>query len=831
MRDADSLETAVFIGSGPDQSEHQRLPEHGWLRCGLRELSILAQSLSLPPAVIKKATDQLIEGVREAAGILDDIGKTHPGATAKIAVELKQEDGEQTRKMAATILTNAFVFHGTLSGGPGELAAVRSIEELRSESSILNKSTILGEWRRILAINYWPIFDIARRILEVIPADSSAPLLEKLQKVASQLLARRLMRSHDLTGAVFQRMIADRKFLAAFYTRPASAALLVNLVLTPEQPLAAEDWTDAAKVKALRIADFACGTGTLLSTAYQRVGQLHEIAGGNAELLHPDMMASSLIGCDVLPAAAHLTASMLAGVHPTVQYSNSAIYTVAYGKLSNDAIALGSLNLLPREGRLEYYEITAMAAEATGEREQPSLRVLDSSLDIVLMNPPFTRQTGHHEINSAAVPNPMFAAFSSSEEEQRLMAAATKLLIKDTQATSAHGNAGEASIFLALADRKLKKDGVLGLVMPLSLMSGDAWERSRALLRKKYSDLILVSISGAAGKQLSFSADTGMGECLIIGRKDKQDSKRAVFVVLKERPTTTLQGMVCAGELRQLIKAGELKRLEDGPIGGTPLHFGNDEIGWVLDSPLPSSGGWNVGRIADLSLAQTAYQLADMSRIWLPGMTESESIIVPITLVAKIGKIGPLDRDINGKGSDGSFRGPFDIAPVAPESPCTYPVLWSHDAKRERTMLFPHDSEGRQRAGSSAQIKEEISAKVSAVQNTASHCHFNRDFRFNSQSTSMQFTPRLAIGGRAWPSIKLDTKDQEKALVLWSNTSFGLLLYWWLANKQQMGRGVMVRSVLKHLPVLDVTALNGDQLAKAVRVFDETCMLELLPAH
>jgi len=95
----------------------------------------------------------------------------------------------------------------------------------------------------------------------------------------------------------------------------------------------------------------------------------------------------------------------------------------------------------------------------------------------------------------------------------------------------------------------------------------------------------------------------------------------------------------------------------------------------------------------------------------------------------------------------------------------------------------------------------------------------------------MQFTPKPAIGGRAWPSIELATLAQEKALVLWSNTSFGLLLYWWLANKQQVGRGVIVRSVLRNLPILDVTALGADQLKKAVRVFDETCALELLPAH
>jgi len=58
----------------------------------------------------------------------------------------------------------------------------------------------------------------------------------------------------------------------------------------------------------------------LLSTAYQRVGQLHELAGGDAEAIHQQLMATGLIGCDVLPAAAHLTASMLSGTHPTVKY-------------------------------------------------------------------------------------------------------------------------------------------------------------------------------------------------------------------------------------------------------------------------------------------------------------------------------------------------------------------------------------------------------------------------------------------------------------------------------------------------------------------------------
>jgi hypothetical protein len=114
----------------------------------------------------------------------------------------------------------------------------------------------------------------------------------------------------------------------------------VGLAITPDRTPNGGSWANKADVTGSRVADFACGTGTLLSTAYQRMGQLHEIAKGDAESLHPDIMASALVGCDVLPAAAHLTASMLAGAHPTVNYTRSSVLTVTYGKQPDGGIAL-----------------------------------------------------------------------------------------------------------------------------------------------------------------------------------------------------------------------------------------------------------------------------------------------------------------------------------------------------------------------------------------------------------------------------------------------------------------------------------------------------------
>jgi hypothetical protein len=519
---------------------------------------------------------------------------------------------------------------------------------------------------------------------------------------------------------------------------------------------------------------------------------------------------------------------MLAGAHPTVKYNQSSIMTVAYGKQPDGAIALGSLDLLDPQGTFEVLSITAKAAEGMGEVEKETWQSLPhASFDVVIMNPPFTRAT-NHEGKSATVPNPMFAAFGSDAEEQRLMSKATERLTKNT---SAHGNAGEASIFLVLADRKLRPGGVLALVMPLSLIAGESWEDSRALLADNYSDLVLVSIAGAGSMDMSFSADTGMAECLVIGRKSPTASGRARFVVLNERPAYPLIGANAAEQIRRLIAGAKIRRLEDGPAGGTPIHFGDDTIGQALDAPLPASGGWNLARIADLALAQTAYQMVSQQRVWLPGANEKESSQISITTAAAIGEIGPVHRDINGNTPTGGARGPFDTSTAKPGSVPTYPVLWSHDAERERTISFDADCEGIPRRGSTAQEQAALDVKTAAIWKTASHCHFNCDFQFNSQSTGMQFTPRRTIGGRAWLSIRLASVEQEKALVLWANTSLGLLLRWWHSNKQQSGRGNIGKSTLQTLPILDVTALTPQQLDAAVKIFDAMSGQPLLPLH
>ena len=180
---ADDFEFALFTGSKPDEAT--RWPKHGWIKGTIADLSILTPAATVPPAIVELAADQLMTGVSQAAGQLAGIEHKFPAALDRIARALCQEDGDQTRRMATTILANAFMFHENLAHGPGGLATIRNLDEL-SGSNQLTRDHILREWRAILKVNYWPIFDIACNIFEVIPADLAKSLAEILAKTADR---------------------------------------------------------------------------------------------------------------------------------------------------------------------------------------------------------------------------------------------------------------------------------------------------------------------------------------------------------------------------------------------------------------------------------------------------------------------------------------------------------------------------------------------------------------------------------------------------------------------------------------------------------------------
>ena len=209
----------------------------------------------------------------------------------------------------------------------------------------------------------------------------------------------------------------------------------------------------------------------------------------------------------------------------------------------------------------------------------------------------------------------------------------------------------------------------------------------------------------------------------------------------------------------------------------------------------------------------------------MPDQDEFEVAIAPIGSFARR---GPYDLDIYGTNSDGSVRGPFErlhprISPVP-----TYPMLWAHDAKRERSLVVEPDSEGQIKAVAPAQ-QADINEKAAAIMGTATRSHYNRDLRFNSQSLVVAMTERPCIGGRAWPSVIFENPDHEYAFALWCNSTLGLLLHWWTANKTQLGRGTTTVTAIPRIAALDVRALSAEQHRAARGAFEALRDRQFLP--
>ena len=777
-----------------------RWPAEGWLRGGLDDLANLCENIAVSEQALAAGLSQLERVVSQIAHRLRR--DLRPARLAKMAEVLHQEDGEQTSRMAAAIIVNAMVFHNAIAVH----SEIPAVEELRRDgivkTDLLHKQDILECWRDILDINYWPIFRLASDLLQPIPVPNADEIATQAAQAATDLAGLGVTTMHDLSGRMFQQLIADRKFLATFYTLPASAAMMAELAASQ----LAVDWADPAAVKELRIADLACGTGILLSAAYQSVRSRHRRTGGDDEALHAPMIERSLIAADVMPAAAHLTASQLASAHPGLPFGNTGVHTMGYGDTGKGGPEIGSLELLDKDSVRTLFGTGSEMAHGGGKADQAELHLPASSLDLVIMNPPFTRPTNHE---SATVPRPDFAGLGNDPKAQRLMAASLKRAGKALAKSVGDGNAGLGSNFADLANVKLKEGGVLALVLPFTAIAGKSWRKLRELLAADYANVTIISIAGAdSAADRAFSADTGMADTVIVAVKNAgQGDGNARFVNLYRRPESLPEAV----EIARLITQSQSDEDETGF-----LEVGNNLVGvWLYESII---GGKGVAGITEPGLAVTMTALPDQ-RLLLPRGYE---YVLHTTTLSQLGERGLVSRDIGAKpGAGGEIRGPFEIRPISgvPE----YPLLWNHKTQRERRLVVEPDSWGRVRKGRGQDAKE--------VWQTATRLHFTVDFRLNSQALAACFTLEQVIGGRAWPSFKPEKRTWEVPLLLWANTTLGLICWWWTGSRQQQGRAVISITALPDLPVLDPRRLTPAQLRRAERIFNEMTGLEFLPAN
>ncbi|MDE2686350.1 MAG: hypothetical protein OXI16_02460 [Chloroflexota bacterium] len=803
------LTYCVLTAPEDDGEVPDRFPESGWLEGSAADIAELTRLVSVPQSAVKAASDAFEKGIDGGTELLKGVSEQRPAITLAIANLLGMSDVPQTRRMACAIVANAMVFHDRVAGMH---EGVKPLHLVCGQGIANPQANISKAWTYILDnINYWPIFAIARDIIQQLPTAEASRLIRRLQYAAGDVAASGANVEHDLTGRVFQRLIADRKYLATFYTLPASAALLARLAV---EKLGGIDWADAEAIAKLKVGDFACGTGALLSAVYEQIATRHEQAGGNPAALHRAMMEDVLYGCDVMPSAIHITSSTLSGRQPTVGFGGSRLYNMPYGRQRDGTVAIGSLELLQSSSVMTLFNTSDPALRTGSVGEETAANVVadipDEGFDIVIMNPPFTRAT-NHEGAHADITNPAFAAFNATREDQTAMG---RRLNQLGRGSAYHGNAGIASAFAALGHRKLKVGGALALVLPLSAAVGLSWRNFRDVLTQNYTDINVLSIA-ANGKDMSFSSDTGMAECLVVARKlhaSGSASSIMDFTSFTRRPVGFEHA---AAIVKAFHSNGTVRGIEDGPYGGTPLMVGDEKAGERITAPHdPNGGAWAAVRLSDSSLAQTAYALAD-SRLWLPSV--AEVLELKTATLGTMGKLGLVHRDITGPAP----RGPFDKVAASPTA--TYPALWNHNATKEKRLVCEPDSQ--------LLVRQGLEEKAATVWTSASRSHINLDFTFGSQPLAVAFTERKSIGGRVWPNVIFGHDRHDYAFAVWGNSTLGLLMHWWHSSRQQSSKAGMTIRTAETLPILDLRALTDAQLATAKDIFDDFRERDLKPAY
>ena len=647
---------------------------------------------------------------------------------------------------------------------------------------------VLTDWETLLKVNYQPIFADAVQMVTAIATDDGLvnELLSILCKAANDLVKTRLAQIHELAGEVFQKLIVDRKYVKANYTLPTSAALLSTLVC-PELP-------DGRLPK---VADFACGTGSLLNGVYKRVQRLYEQQGDKDSAdIHKEMLENNLAGSDIMPNATHLTFASLASAHPEMPLGATRIVTAPYGKQPNESFAVGALELLDEELLLPMMDTEAVQL---GGEESAAVEIKrlfrNGEMDIVIQNPPFRK---HSADANTGIPKVAFQGTQTPEEEKKELQRALKR--KETRV--AHGTAGHHSHFVELADRKLKAGGTMGVILPATILASASMQKVRDMWATEYHNVYVITIAGAKGKENAFSSDTEMAECIVAATKGiGGNTGTATFVSLTKRPNSLLEATEVAN---QILRGGT----ED------TVNVGEDELGKLVTCPILVGNTWGATRIKTLAVLETADKLAN-SVLSLP--RHNTPIRVPMARIEDIAVVGYTHPMIKGK------HGAFQMAKGYEKTSDGYPAIWVADCKQQRAMVVFPDSHAKIRSGKEAQAQR--------VLERISRAHYYLSSRFNATSAIAMLTEEPSIGASEITNVAFQHPRYEIAWTLWCNSTLGLVCHWMHSQKQQAGRGRLTSSTFKTLPTLDVHQLSDDALSNADAIFERLKYERMLPLN
>ncbi len=616
-------------------------------------------------------------------------------------------------------------------------------------------------WNLILALDYKPIFETGRAALFSCPPDPAfggaiADTAKAALAVAGNIAGMR----HDLLGRIFHTVLDTARYDGSYYTTTAAATLLAALAIREDMC----DWSDADAIARLRITDPACGTGTLLMAAAERIRELAPQAESDSNLAR-SLIEQVFSGYDVNLTATHMAATTLGLLSPTTQFRNMKIGRTLLGLDKNGKARLGSLDFLsdsqPMLIPFPNAEPTARQVD-TGEetaRAEPA--------DLVIMNPPFTRDSLRHDQFDA-------------ETEVKIKAREKQLFANKPVHLSSNGNA-----FLILADYINKANtGVIAAVLPLVTATNASSLEIRQHLGNRYH--VETIVTSHDPERIYFSENTSIGEMLLICRlwpSGKGQKPPTKVVNLAKNPATPAEAMHIAWG----ITNGTVESQEYGTVQEWPVNR-------VI------AGNWGAVQFLSQHLCEEFASLAGK--------------FFNFSSLGEIAEIGPDGRGIRGSFNRSSMPASGGMS-----------ALWDHKTDFTQSLAAKLDTNIVAKPGKGAQARSLWNQRGRLLLPTRVRLNTVRTLsvRLPAPAIGSAWVPcKCRIPN-------MDTEIFEKAMCIYLNSTIGILAL--LGNRSNKVPSYPQFSLddLRKLIVPDFAAIGNDAAEKLATAYDAHATDVLLP--
>jgi len=420
-----------------------------------RVISLLQQQVSEMMSEITLDESSILRIVTDRS-LLMDLGHLKANQVEGVA-----------RFLASYILMSQILFLRLLASArpnlfPGRLSPV-SHHKLRSA------------FAKVLEINYRPIYAVD--VLDAIPDRFLKDTFDLIWGLEIERVR------HELPGRIFHELMPSkiRKMLAAFYTRPQAADILAHL---------------SFERSGETVFDPACGSGTILVSAYRRKNELFQ-KEGKAGNPHKRFSEEEIFGADIMPFAVHLASANLAAMDVATPIDRTQI-------IQSDSLELAAGKDYTEGLQLGMFQEAPTARTMGGDVYKVPL----DKVDVILMNPPFTKvERGIRD-------------FVDMERFKNRVG----------------GEVGLWGHFIALADHFLEDGGAFGAVIPINVLRGRESEKVRRIIFEEWTPLYILKPT----RNYGFSEWAEYRDILFIARKQKSEPDHQVKFCLVKKDLTRL---------------------------------------------------------------------------------------------------------------------------------------------------------------------------------------------------------------------------------------------------------------------------------------------------